>query len=104
MICVPRGFQYIEAFKYESWSHDGDKLTLMGVKPIPQGSQGRCDCGRPLTDHCLLNNQLVCPGLYVIHSGNVISSVMRENDFLSAYRPLTENSYEVEVNDAKKES
>jgi len=90
MIYIPRGFQYIEAFKYESWSKNGDKLSRMGVKPIPYGTQGRCDCGRPLEEHCLLNNQLVCPGLYIIYSGNMVSSVMRENDFLAAYKPFSD--------------
>ena len=53
-----------------------------------------------------LNNQLVCPGLYLLYEGNIITSVMRPADFTATYKPLGEASYEVEgvVVDAKKES
>jgi len=97
MIYVPRGIQYVEAFKFESWSKNERDAKRVGMKPVPQEAQGRCDCGRPLSDHALLNNQLVCPGLYVMYSGNMVSSVLRENDFLNAYRPLNEGAVDAKI-------
>ena len=106
MIYVPRGFQYVEAFRFDSWSNNENESKRVGMKPIPPGANGRCDCGRALSDHALLGNQLVCPGLYILYSGNMVSGVMRADDFLNAYKPLGENAYYVEgvVENAKKES
>lgn len=102
MIYVPKGFQYVEAFRFDSWPHNESEAKRVGMKQVPP-SNGRCDCGRPLSDHALLDNQLVCPGLYVLYSGTMVSGVMRPDDFLRTYKALSEAVVgEIEV--AEKES
>lgn len=107
MLYVPRKPMFVSAIQFNSWNDvQKGKYTSLGLKQVPAGTQGMCDCGRPITDHALFNNQLVCPGLYLLYEGNIITSVMRPADFTATYKPLGEASYEVEgeVVDAKKES
>lgn len=106
MLYVPRGSIYVNALQFNSWNDEyKERFTSMGLKKVPQ-SNGRCDCGRPLTDHALLNNQLVCPGLYLLYEGNTVTSVMRAYDFEKAYKPIGGGYIDAEsgVEDAKKES
>lgn len=108
MIYVPRNPMFINAIQFNSWNDEyKGKFISMGLKQVPQGTNGRCDCGRPMTDHALMNNQLVCPGLYLLYEGNVITSVMRSDDFKRAYKSLGEDFVDAKaevVKDAKKES
>lgn len=107
MLYVPRKSIFVNAIQFNSWdSVYKGKYTSLGLKQVPAGTQGRCDCGRPLTDHALFNNQLVCPGLYLLYEGNIVTSVMRPADFESTYKSLGENAIEVEgeIVNAKKES
>lgn len=107
MLFVPRNPIYINALQFNSWNDEyKGKFISLGLKQVPQGANGGCNCGRPLSDHALMNNQLVCPGLYIIFEGNVITSVMRPEDFERAYKLIGEGAVEAKsevVKDAKEE-
>ena len=91
MIYVPRGFQYINAIEFKGWSKSGEEISRFGLRSIPQGMNGSCDCGNPFNEHGLLNNQLVCPGIYILYEGNQVSSVMRKEAFEKIYKSIDED-------------
>lgn len=91
MLYRPKRIQYISAFKFKSYEDNNQFfLELLGIDKAPQGFYGRCQCGRPISEHGFYKNQLICPGIYIMYEGKQITSVMSADNFEDIYEPLFE--------------
>ena len=93
MLYRPRRVQYISAFKFKGYKEDDSNfLEMLSIDKVPYGFVGSCQCGRPLDEHGLYNNQFVCPGVYVLYEGRQITGMMSPDNFESIYEPLFEEN------------
>lgn len=92
MLYRPKRIQYISAFKFKGYNGKEDDFFLeqLNISKIPQGFVGSCQCGRPLKEHGFYNNQIVCPGVYVLYEGRQITGMMSPDNFEDIYEPLFE--------------
>lgn len=91
MLYRPKRIQYISAFKFKNYKdNDQGFLEMLNIDRVPQGFFGRCQCGKSMSEHGAYNNQLICPGTYVIYEGRQITGVMSASNFEDIYAPLFE--------------
>ena len=86
MLYTPRKSNYISAFRPSEEAPLGIVCT-----PCTYAVNSICNtCGESFGKHFIINDNIICPNVYVIHEGGTIINVMTAESFEAIYKPVGE--------------
>lgn len=100
MLYKERAIRYISAHKLKKPSDLPESLGIRSGEIIFNTNQNKNEkcpqCGNLLREHGLTaDNQLICPGTYLLDVNGILSGIMSEQQFEELYIPLGEVISEV---------
>ena len=88
MLYRERNPKFIEAKQFLTLDED---MLYLGLEEVPpQYKQSFCQgCGKAMTEHGILNGNLICPGTYLLMANGQITNLMSQVNFEQLYVPFT---------------
>jgi len=87
MLYRERNPKFIEAKQFLTLT---EEMTYLGIEKVPDVyKQNTCEmCGKALTDHGILNGNVICPGTYLLMANGQITNLMSQINFEQLYIPF----------------